>query len=176
MLKKITYIIFFILALILLSIFYLSNFGLKTDRFNRNISDQLKKNYPNINANFAEIKLLLNPFDLSLNLETKNPKVFFEKKEVKLKKISTTYNILSFFRDEFGINNLDLETEKNEIKNLVKLLRLNKDTPQLYLLDKAINKGKITFEAKINFDEKGKIEDDFKVSGKITDLYLTLLI
>jgi len=175
MLKKITYILFLILALILLSIFFLSNFGLKTERFNRNISDQLKKNYPNINANFSEIKLLLNPFDLSLNLETKNPKVFFEKKEVKLKKISTTYNILSFFRDEFGINNLDLETEKNEIKNLVKLLRLNKDTPQLYLLDKAINKGKITLEAKINFDKKGQIENDFKVSGKITDLYLNLL-
>ena len=175
MLKKITYIIFFILALILLSIFYLSNFGLKTDRFNRNISDQLKKNYPKINVNFTDIKLLLNPFDLTLSLETKNPKVFFEKKEVKLKRISTTYNILSFFRDEFGINNLDLETEKNEVKNLVKLLRLNKDTPQLYLIDKAINKGKISLEAKVNFDEEGKIEDDFKVSGKITDLYLNLL-
>ena len=79
MLKKITYILFLILALILSSIFFLSNFGLKTERFNRNISDQLKKNYPNINVNFSEIKLLLNPFDLSLNLETKNPKVFFEK-------------------------------------------------------------------------------------------------
>ena len=167
MLKKITYILFLILALILSSIFFLSNFGLKTERFNRNISDQLKKNYPNINANFSEIKLLLNPFDLSLNLETKNPKVFFEKKEVKLKKISTTYNILSFFRDEFGINNLDLETEKNEIKNLVKLLRLNKDTPQLYLLDKAINKGKITLEAKINFDEKVKSKMILKYQAKL---------
>ena len=175
MLKKISYIIFLILVLILISIFYLSNFGLKTDRFNENISDQLKKNYPKINVNFTDIKVLLNPFDLSLSLETKNPKIFFEKKELKLKKISTTYNILSFFRDEFGINNLDLETEKNEVKNLVKLLRLNKDTPQLYLVDKAINKGKIIFDAKINFDEKGKIKDDFKVSGKITDLYLNLL-
>ena len=46
MLKKITYILFLILALILSSIFFLSNFGLKTERFNRNISDQLKKNYP----------------------------------------------------------------------------------------------------------------------------------
>ena len=89
--------------------------------------------------NSSDIKLLLNPFDLTLSLETKNPKIFFEKKEVKLKKISTTYNILSFFRDEFGINNLDLETEKNEVKNLVKLLRLNKDTPQLYLIDQSIN-------------------------------------
>ena len=77
MLKKITYIIFFVLALIFLSIFFLSNFGLKTDKFNRNISDQLKKNYPKINVNFNDIKLLLNPLDLTLSLETKNSKVFF---------------------------------------------------------------------------------------------------
>ena len=50
-----------------------------------------------------DIKLLLNPFDLTLSLETKNPKVFFEKKEVKLKKISTTYNIL-YFSFNFALN------------------------------------------------------------------------
>ena len=59
MLKKISYIIFLILVLILISIFYLSNFGLKTDRFNENISDQLKKNYPKINVNFTDINVLL---------------------------------------------------------------------------------------------------------------------
>ena len=34
---------------------------------------------------------------------------------------------------------------------------------------------KISFEAKVNFDYKGKIEDNFKVTGKITNLYLNLL-
>ena len=175
MLKKITYFISFILILAIPFVFFLSYFGIKTDRFNNNISNQLKKNYPNLNVNFKEIKLLLNPFNLSISLETKNPKIYVEEKEIGLKKISTTYNIVSFFKKEFGINNIDLETKNNEIKQVVKLLRLNKDTPQLYILDKAINKGKIFIKAKINFDEKGNIKNDYKISGKINDLYLKLL-
>ena len=175
MLKKITYFISFILILAILFVFFLSYFGIKTDRFNNNISNQLKKNYPNLNVNFKEIKLLLNPFNLSISLETKNSKIYVEEKEIGLKKISTTYNIVSFFKKEFGINNIDLETKNNEIKQVVKLLRLNKDTPQLYILDKAINKGKIFIKAKINFDEKGNIKNDYKISGKINDLNLKLL-
>jgi len=175
MLKKITYFVSFVLIIVLLSIFYLSYFGIQTDRFNNNISKQLKKNYPKLTINFKKIKLLLNPFNLSISLQTKNPEIFFEKKKIELKEISTIYNIISFFRNEFGINSLDLETKKNEIKHIVKILRLNKDTPQLYILDKVINKGKIFIEAKINFDEKGNIKDDYKISGKINDLYLKLL-
>ena len=159
MLKKITYFISFVLIIVLFSIFYLSYFGIKTDRFNNSISNQLKKNYPKLNINFTEIKLLLNLSNLLIRAETKNPKIFFEDKEIELKKILTSYNIISFFRKEFGINSLDLETKKNEIKDIVKILRLNKDTPQLYILDKVINKGKIFIEAKINFDEKGNIKE-----------------
>ena len=143
MLKKITYFVSFVLIIVLLSIFYLSYYGIQTDRFNNNISKQLKKNYPKLTINFEEIKLLLNPFNLSISIQAKNPKIFLEKKKIELKEISTTYNIISFFRKEFGINSLDLETKKNEIKDIVKILRLNKDTPQLYILSKVINKGKI---------------------------------
>jgi len=175
MLKKFTYFILFLLIIVLLSIFYLSYFGIKTDKFNNNISNQLKKNYPNLEIKFKEIKLLLNPTNLLISVETENPIIFFEEKEIKLKKISTNYNIISFFRKEFGINTLNLKTKNNEIKDIVKLLRLNKDTPQLYILDKTINKGKIFIEAKINFDEKGNIKNDFKISGKINNLYLKLL-
>ena len=175
MFKKIIYLISFILIVVLFSVFYLSNFGIKTDRFNNNISKQLEKNYANLNINFTEIKLLLNPFKLLISLESNNPKIIFEEKKIELKKISTSYNIVSFFKKEFGIKTLYLETKNNNIKNIVKLLRLNKDTPQLYILDKAINEGKIFIEAKINFDKKGNIKDDFKISGKIDNLYLKLL-
>ena len=175
MIKKIIYFITFVIIIVLFSTFYLSFFGIKTERLNNSISNQLKKNYPKLNVNFEEIQLLLKPFNLLINVETKNPKIIFEDKEIELNKISTNYNIISFFKKEFGINTLDLETKNNEIQNIVKLLRLNKDTPQLYILDKVINKGKIFIKAKINFDEKGNIKNDYKISGKINNLYLKLL-
>ena len=82
MLKKITYFIVFTLILGFLAIFFLSNFGIKTDKFNNNISNQLKENYPNLNIEFKEIKLLLNLLNFSINLEAKNPKIFVENKEI----------------------------------------------------------------------------------------------
>ena len=78
MLKKIIYFIFFVLTIFLLSIFYLSYFGINTDKFNNNISKQLKKNYPKLKIKFKEIKLLLNPINLLISVETKNPTIFFE--------------------------------------------------------------------------------------------------
>ena len=175
MLKKITYFIVFTLILGFLAIFLLSNFGIKTDKFNNNISNQLKKNYPNLNIEFKEIKLLLNLLNFSINLEAKNPKIFVENKEIRLEKISTSYNIGSFFKKEFGINNIDFETQNNEIKQVLKLLRLNKDSPQLFILDKVIERGEIKIDAKISFDQKGNILDNYKLSGIVNNLSLKLL-
>ena len=175
MLKKITYFIVFTLILGFLAIFFLSNFGIKTNKFNNNISNQLKENYPNLNIEFKEIKLLLNLLNFSINLEAKNPKIFVENKEIRLEKISTSYNIGSFFKKEFGINNIDFETQNNEIKQVLKLLRLNKDYPQLFILDKVIEQGEIKIDAKISFDQKGNILDNYKLSGIVNNLSLKLL-
>ena len=119
MIKKIIYFITFVIIIVLFSTFYLSFFGIKTERLNNSISNQLKKNYPKLNVNFEEIQLLLKPFNLLINVETKNPKLIFEGKEIELNKISTNYNIISFFRKEFGINTLDLETKNNRKTCLV---------------------------------------------------------
>ena len=175
MLKKITYFIVFTLILGFLAIFFLSTFGIKTNKFNNNISNQLKENYPNLNIEFKEIKLLLNLLNFSINLEAKNPKIFVENKEIRLEKISTSYNIGSFFKKEFGINNIDFETQNNEIKQVLKLLRLNKDSPQLFILDKVIEQGEIKIDAKISFDQKGNILDNYKLSGIVNNLSLKLL-
>ncbi|MBC8299482.1 MAG: hypothetical protein H8E55_27325 [Pelagibacterales bacterium] len=118
---------------------------------------------------------MLNLLNFSINLEAKNPKIFVENKEIRLEKISTSYNIGSFFKKEFGINNIDFETQNNEIKQVLKLLRLNKDYPQLFILDKVIEQGEIKIDAKISFDQKGNILDNYKLSGIVNNLSLKLL-
>ena len=61
-------------------------FKIKSNQLNNSISNQLKKNYPKLNVNFEEIQLLLKPFNLLINVETKNPKLIFEGKEIELNK------------------------------------------------------------------------------------------
>ena len=174
MLKKIIY---FITFLLLLSIAYLSYFGISTNKFNSKIENKIKENYPKINVKLKNVKVLLNIFELSINLETNNAIILVDKEKIKLSKISTDYNIKSFFNNEFAISNLIIVFEKNKVKNFIRLIRENNDTPQLFVLDRIVKDGDISLlRAKFFFDESGKLKkDDYEIKAKFNNLSLELL-
>ena len=89
--------------MLLVSIGYLSYFGISTNKFNSRIENKIKESYPNINVNLQDVKILLDILKLSINLETKNPIIFVGKEEIKLEEISTTYNIKSIFIKELNL-------------------------------------------------------------------------
>ena len=173
MIKRILY---FIIFLLIVSIGYLSYFGISTNKFNSSIENKIKESYPNINVRLQNVKVLLDVFKLSLNLETKKPVIFVGKEDIKLEEISTIYNIKSFFNKDFAISNLFFNTEANKIKKIIKLIRANKDSPQLFILEKIIKDGDVKILAKLKFDDSGKlIQDDYEIILTINDLHLKLL-
>ena len=173
MIKRILY---FVIFLLIVSIGYLSYFGISTNKFNSRIENKIKESYPNINVKLQDVKILLDILKLSINLETKNPIIFVGKEEIKLEEISTTYNIKSIFIKEFAISNLFFNTNQNKVKKIIKLIRANKDSPQLLILDKIVKDGDIAILAKFNFDDKGKlIRNDYEIISTINDLSLKLL-
>jgi len=173
--KKTLYFILLLVLVILIGVIYLSYNGVKTDKFNEIVKNQLKEKNSKIEIEINEIKLKLQPFDLLINLETKNPKINFGQNKISLEKISTNYNIISFFKKEFGINYIDIETKNNKIKQLIELLRQNQDSPQLYITDKAIKDGEIDLNMKFFFDEDGKMKKNFKIFGRIKNLLVKFL-
>ena len=175
MVKKFFYYFSILIFLLIVIIFYLSFFGIHTDKFNNNLSKRIKEAYPKINIEFSEIKLLLNPLNFTIKLETENPKIASDNIELKLESISSEYNFAAFFKKEFGINNINISTKVIEIKDLIKLLRLTEDNIQLFLLQKAIKNGQIIINAKFNFDQDGKIKEDIKLNGGLYNLSLKLL-
>ncbi len=174
MIKKLLY---FFIFLFLLSIAYLSYFGISTNKFNSKIENTIQESYPKINVKLTTVKVLLDILELKINLETKNPIILVDKEKIKLSRISTEYNIKSFFNKEFAINNLFLVFEKNKVKNFIKLIRANKDTPQLFVLDKIVKDGDVSLlRAKFFFDESGKLKkDDYEIKAKFNNLSLELL-
>ena len=118
------------LILFLSSILYISFFGINTDKFNQRIEKKFEENYPGIKIKLNDIKILLNISKISVDIKTDKPLILSGKEKIKLKNISTTYNLKSFFKREFAIKNLYLDSEKNEIKEIVKLLRSYKDSAQ----------------------------------------------
>ena len=174
MMKKITLFISLFITLFIITLAYLSFFGFETDRFNKKISNKVNENYPQIELKLNKVKLLLKPLNLKINVITENTGIKIRDKNLKLKKISTNYNIVSFFNKDFGIRNLNFETEYNNFEDILKFARSIKDSPQLLILDKISNKGKLYINGKINIDKKGKIKNNYLISGEIKDLSLDL--
>ena len=174
MMKKITLFISLFITLFIITLAYLSFFGFETDRFNKIISNKVNESYPQIELKLNKVKLLLKPLNLKINVITENTGIKIRDKNLKLKKISTNYNIVSFFNKDFGIRNLNFETEYNNFEDILKFARSIKDSPQLLILDKISNKGKVYINGKINIDKKGKIKNNYLISGEIKDLSLDL--
>ena len=172
MIKKI--LVYFIF-LTIFTLAYLSYFGLSTNKFNSRIENKIQENYPKITVRLQDVRALLNIASLSINLETKNPIIFVDKEEIKLKEISTIYKISSIFNNEFAISNLSFNTYKNKVEKITKLLRAYKDSPQLIILDKIIKDGEIKIQSRLNFDNKGNlIQDDYEITSQIEKVSLGL--
>ena len=167
--------IFFSILLIII-ITYLAFFGISTSKFNNNIQDKINGNYPNVKVEFKDIKILLDLLNLSVSIETKDPVIFFEDKDIKVNKIYTKVDIKSYIKREFAIKNLYFDFKKNNIKNIISLIRANKDNPQLLILDKLIKDGNITnLSGQVFFNEKGKIiKDSLKIISAFDNLSLKL--
>ena len=163
------------LILIIASIIYLNYFGITTNKFNQNIQKKIQQNYPQFDLKLNDIKILLNISKLSVNLETNYPTILFSDEEIKLKNVSTTYDLKSFFKKKYAIKNLLIETEKNKIKKIIKLARSYKDSAQLLIIDKIIKTGKTEISIKLNFDENGKInQDKYEVIADVENLSIEL--
>ena len=172
MIKKTVYVF---LILIITSIIYLNYFGITTNKFNQNIQKKIQKNYPQFDLKLNDIKILFNISKLSVDLETDYPIILSNDEEIKLKTVSTTYDVVSFFKKEFAIENLYIETEKNQIKKIIKLARSYKDSAQLLIIDKIIKTGKAEISIKLNFDENGNlIQNKYEVIADIENLSIEL--
>ena len=168
MIKRTFYIL---LILFIGSIFYLNFIGISTSKFNKKIVTEIRDKFPQVNLKLNEIKILLNISKLSINLETDYPIILLDKEKIKLKKVLTTYDLKSFLRREFGIKNLFIDSQKNQIKEIIKLARSYKDSAQLLIIEKIVKTGDAEISIKLNFDENGKLkEDKYEVTADFENL------
>ena len=168
MIKRTFYIL---LILFIGSIFYLNFIGISTSKFNKKIVTEIRDKFPQVNLKLNEIKILLNISKLSIDLETDYPIILLDNEKIKLKKVLTTYDLKSFLRREFGIKNLFIDSQKNQIKEIIKLARSYKDSAQLLIIEKIVKTGDAEISIKLNFDENGKLkEDKYEVTADFENL------
>ena len=168
---------YFLLLLILITIgvAYFSYFGIETKRFNQLIKNEIYQNNKKIDIDLKDVKIILDLTNFSIGLKTYNPSIIFKNKTVNLKKIETSFFIKSFLKKEFAIKNVSILTKENNFKDIISLIQTYKNTPQLFIFDKITKSGNFSADINLNFDEQGKIRNDYNINGAIKDTNINLL-
>ena len=159
----------------MLATFYLSTFGVNTKIFNSEIKNKLSTIHPKIEFNINEVKYLLNPFNFSINIKTKNSQILIEGNKLDLESIKTNVSLKSIIINQFSIDDLQISTSQIKLNDLILLARTVHNTPQLFILNTITKEGIIAADININFDNQGKIKDNYQIKGLVKNTRLDLL-
>jgi len=168
MIKQIFKYFLYLLILITVAVIYLSYFGIETKRFNQLIRDKISETTKKIDIELQEVKIVLDLSNLSIGLKTFDSDIIFKDNKIKLKKIGTNLSIKSFIEKEFAIKRVSISTKENNIKDIIGLAKIYKNTPQIYIFNKMVKEGAVIADIVLNFDDKGKLSNSYDIKGSIS--------
>ena len=164
-----------LLAFTVFSLFYLSFYGLETDYFNSTIQNKVKKINPNFNLEFQKTNILLDLKKLELKVKVTKPKINFNNLSTDLSKLNLNISVKSFLKNEFALQHGEVELSKIDIKQLIELANQVKASPFLFLAKEVFDQGQIEGNIKMNFDNVGRVKDDYKIEGSIYNFNAKIL-
>ena len=174
--KKIFYrTLFLTLITFFLFILYFSIFGFETDKFNAQINSKFKEIHKELEVELNDVKLILNPFKLSVNAKTLGAKIKHNSKTIDFEYIKSKISIKSLIKNDFSLLDLEASTKSLELKNLISFNQSLNRTTELFILEKFIKKGYLIADIKLNFDNKGNIKNNFKINGFVRDTKIDIL-
>jgi len=175
MIRRIIKITLITSLIIVLAIFYLSFFGIKTEKFNDQISNSILKINKKIDLRLSEVNYLLDPYNLTVNVKTKNPQILLDGRNLRIKDIQTNVSLKSLINNQFLIDDLQITTKEIKLNDMIALIRVFQNSPQLYLLNTIIKEGSLTANINLNFDDKGKVKENYKIIGSVKKMKFNFL-
>ena len=170
---KLFAIIFF---LIICFIGYFSLIGFETKNFNSQIEKNLKKIDSKLNIKLNDVKITLDLFNLKINTKTLGPIISHNDKSIDLELIKSEISLLNLLNKKFQLLNLYISTKSIKLKEVIAFYRsINKENKtELFILENFINKGYLIADINLNFDNEGKLKDNFKINGLVRDSSLNI--
>ncbi len=170
MIKKINKIFIYLTLILGLIIFYLSMFGITTNRFNNLINNQINNYNKNININFRDPSFVINLVNFSLKIEIENPIVKFNNHKLNLDKINLNLKLKSLIFDDNPLDSLKIKSKENQIVNYIKLYRTFQDSIGIVILENYVYSGDAELNINLNFNNNGYIKKDFEIKGSVKNL------
>ena len=172
--KIISKIFISIVLILLVIVTYLSTIGVETDRFNGQIKDKIKGIDEKTEIELNKIKLILDPFKLRLNIKTIGSKLKNQNGTLEIESFKTQISVKSLIENKFSVESLEISTKSLEIKNLISFLRSFRNSPELFVLEKAIKNGYLIADIKLEFDSDGNIKKNYEMNGFLKDTKLSI--
>jgi len=167
---------FFLIVLIttVSTVFFLTYFGLETDRFDNLIKNKTNEINKYAKLEFQKTKIHINPRELNLVVKLQGPKILIKNDEIDLSKLHLFLSLKSFFGSDFLLNRAEVAFIKNDIKDLTKITNIFLPRIINKRLSKIFEKGNLEGEFSIPFEPDGSIGKDYGFSGKISDASINL--
>ncbi len=164
-----------LLSLLVILIFYLSIVGIETDKFNNQIKNRISQINKNIDIDLKQIKLTLDPLNFKIYAKTVGTTVFFSKRPLELEGIKTQVSLSSLIKNKITSSSVEVKTRAIMLNDLIKFIRATNNKPELFILEKIIKKGHIILDLSFNFDENGKIKNDYEITGLIKEANINFI-
>jgi hypothetical protein len=172
---KIVYRLFVSLTLIIaLIVIYLSIIGIKTDKFNNQITLKVREINSNLDLKLNQVNIKLNPLSFTVDLKTLGTDLSYQDNIIQLENLKSQISLKSIFKNEFAISELAISTKSIALKDLIILVKEVKNYQQLYIANEIIDNGYIVADLKFEFNEVGNIKDNFIIKGLVNNAELTL--
>ncbi len=168
--KKIltTLFLFFLISFLTL-LLIIATIGVETNRFNNFISQKINQNNKNINIKLDKIKFKLDIKNISLFLETFNPKIIYRNSTIPANNIRVYIDFFSIVKSEPKIEKINLIINKITINELKKISNVFKPSNFKRLINNKIKAGKISSELEIYLNEDNLLEN-FIARGSVENL------
>ena len=171
--KIIFYFIFGIIFVFVSLAIVITTIGIETDKFNNLISEKASKTN-DIDLELSAIKFKLDYKELSLFLETKNPKIIYKDILLPAQNIKVYVDFISLVKSKLKIKRISLSLKELDIVQLNKLSSIIKPSNFKSLINNKIKKGKLISEIEIFLSEEGNLKN-FIARGKVKELEVELL-
>ena len=109
---------------IVISITYLSYFGLETNRFDNLIKNKANNINRYVKLEFNKTKIHLNITELNLLVKLQNPKILIKDNQIDLSKFDLFLSIKSFYISDFLLKKANVGFEQNDIKDITKITNI----------------------------------------------------
>jgi hypothetical protein len=167
--KSIYYLIFTLTVVLIFFTTILATVGIESNKFNNLISNKINQINNNLNLQLTTIKYKLDIREISLFLDTNNPKINYRNSVVPVENIRVYVDFLSLIKSKPKIKKINMTLKQLDIKQLKKISINFKPSNLTSYINNKIIEGKLNAKLEIYLDNNNLL-DNFIARGLVSNL------